>query len=454
MIIELTTGAEASGKGFHDFKNLELEFLGSLGFLQPVMVLPSDDADVFMMFLGWLVTEKRRSLSLDTIWRAAGSVMARTRRTNLTKDPACKAFYEELRVSHGVESRPRTAATRRMIVAIFDHILRDCVTSDDVLVRTELMMAVEMLLGLRVGEVCGGGDGHGLLANNLVILRNIRSGEESVEGFLEHSKTKHRRFVNAVMESRGAARIRLGEYLRAYWSAVGFPMSPPTRADGGCYVEGPDYYVVRLSLVALAESAEADRERLEHACRVLKRSRSEEARRWADYSLMRGRQRLVGGSADRRYINVVGGSRTCDDIAWVADELTRAGFGDWIDVVPGPLMRATHGRRLGYTHMPLDPGSTYQILGDLMVRAYREANAITSDPELDLQGFDHPLWGHHSFRRFADTVARETMASSGATEQDIDIYFGWMERFYSQKMQVHYQSRFDRTRRTAVTSLA
>ena len=65
-----------------------------------------------------------------------------------------------------------------------------------------------------------------------------------------------------------------------------------------------------------------------------------------------------------------------------------------------------------------------------------------------------PLWGHHSFRRFADTVARETMALTGATEQDIDLYFGWMENFYNQKMQVHYQSRFDRTRRTAVTSLA
>ena len=46
------------------------------------------------------------------------------------------------------------------------------------------------------------------------------------------------------------------------------------------------------------------------------------------------------------------------------------------------------------------------------------------------------------------------MAVTGASEQDIDLYFGWMERFYQQKMQVHYESRFTRTRRTAVTSLA
>ena len=45
------------------------------------------------------------------------------------------------------------------------------------------------------------------------------------------------------------------------------------------------------------------------------------------------------------------------------------------------------------------------------------------------------------------------MDATGATEADIDLYFGWMERFYNQKMQVHYESRFTRTRRTAVTSL-
>ena len=56
--------AEATGKGFHDFKNLELQFLGSLGFVQGAAVLPSDDKDVFMMFLSWLVVERSRALSL------------------------------------------------------------------------------------------------------------------------------------------------------------------------------------------------------------------------------------------------------------------------------------------------------------------------------------------------------------------------------------------------------
>ena len=149
------------------------------------------------------------------------------------------------------------------------------------------MIAIEVMLGMRVGEVAGGGDGHGLLANNLVILRDARSGEETVEGFLEHSKTKHRRYCNAVCESLGAARVRLGEYLREYWEAAGFTLTPPERAEGGFYVAGPDYSVVRVSLVALTDSEAGDVERLELLARLLRRSRSDEARRWADYRLLR-----------------------------------------------------------------------------------------------------------------------------------------------------------------------
>ena len=103
---------------------------------------------------------------------------------------------------------------------------------------------------------------------------------------------------------------------------------------------------------------------------------------------------------------------------------------------------------------PIVAGSTYDILRDVFSQAYEEANADSPDPEVDLQGFASPLWGHHSLRRFADTVARETMDVTGATEQDIDMIFGWLEAFYSHKMQLHYSSRFTRTRRSAVTSMA
>ena len=112
----------------------------------------------------------------------------------------------------------------------------------------------------------------------------------------------------------------------------------------------------------------------------------------------------------------------------------------------------THGK-LGSSSMPLNGQSTYGMLHEIMKASYEIANASSPDPELDLMGLSDPLWGHHSFRRFADTVARQTMHLTGATEEDIDLIFGWMEAFYSAKMQRHYDSGFTRERRSKVTSL-
>ena len=88
-----------------------------------------------------------------------------------------------------------------------------------------------------------------------------------------------------------------------------------------------------------------------------------------------------------------------------------------------------------------------------MDKAYELANATSADPELDLQGLAEPKWGHHSMRRGADTIARETRHITGATEQDIDIIFGWNENLYSKNMQTHYESNFTRERRSVVTSM-
>ena len=134
--------------------------------------------------------------------------------------------------------------------------------------------------------------------------------------------------------------------------------------------------------------------------------------------------------------------------------LQAAGFTEpgRLRVVPGPLFRSTHGT-LGHTNMPLSVSATYQPLHDMFDAAYKEANARTPDPELDLCGMEEPLWGHHSGRRGADTVARQTMHITGATERDIDMVFGWKEAFYSKEMQLHYESSFDRERRCMVTSM-
>ena len=109
---------------------------------------------------------------------------------------------------------------------------------------------------------------------------------------------------------------------------------------------GPDYNVVRLSLVALTKSKGDDTAKLEQICRVLDRSDSREARRWAAYSLQRGLQRMAGDSLEKKYINVVGGHFGCPDLCMVARELSRMGLDGSFDIVPGPLMRATHGKSM------------------------------------------------------------------------------------------------------------
>ena len=141
------------------------------------------------------------------------------------------------------------------------------------------------------------------------------------------------------------------------------------------------------------------------------------------------------------------------DLNTLMYELDRAGFGGKATVVPGPLMRATHGAKLGLAHMPLQPGSTYQVLHDCLGEAYRLANLDSPDPELNLHGRVVPQWAHHSLRRGSLTSARNDMQVTGATEQEIDIVYGWNEAMYSARMQLHYDSDFDFLRRAAVTSM-
>ena len=52
--------------------------------------------------------------------------------------------------------------------------------------------------------------------------------------------------------------------------------------------------------------------------------------------------------------------------------------------------------------------STYEVFHSLFDAAFEELMAGGGDPELDLQGLAAPQWGHHSLRRLADTVARQT----------------------------------------------
>uniref|UniRef100_A0A7S2IKX2 Uncharacterized protein n=1 Tax=Haptolina brevifila TaxID=156173 RepID=A0A7S2IKX2_9EUKA len=162
-------------------------------------------------------------------------------------------------------------------------------------------------------------------------------------------------------------------------------------------------------------------------------------------------------SKDKRYINIYGGPASDPSMARALRELGEAGFAllddsghGCVSVVDGPLLRATDGSRI--SHMPVDPSTTYPTWHKMFDKAYELANPEGDpDPWLDLQGLTEPLWGHHSLRRLADTVARVTMDRTGVREDDIDLIFGWNEKMYNQTMQHHYATRFNREKRYRVT---
>ena len=97
MILEMTSGAENTGATYSDVKMLEREFMEGRGAGSATCNMPSDDPEVFKMFLSWLVLERGRARSLDTIFRSMGSMLARTRPdNNVTKDASVRAFYRDL----------------------------------------------------------------------------------------------------------------------------------------------------------------------------------------------------------------------------------------------------------------------------------------------------------------------------------------------------------------------
>ena len=97
--------------------------------------------------------------------------------------------------------------------------------------------------------------------------------------------------------------------------------------------------------------------------------------------------------------------------------------------------------------------SFHALLHKAMAAAYERANADPEDPdpELDLGGAEAPHFTNHSWRRFADRVARASMLETGASEVDIDRFFGWLDAHYEKLMQLHYAGREDRVKRSRVT---
>ena len=112
-------------------------------------------------------------------------------------------------------------------------------------------------------------------------------------------------------------------------------------------------------------------------------------------------------------------------------------------------MRATLGHKL--THMPFSPKSTHVHLIPAMEAAFRRVQESgRSDPEYDKVGDPVPKFGNHSNRRHADRVALRNKETTGATESNIDHFFGWNLKKMAEDMKKYY-SGMDRVMRLALS---
>ena len=454
MLLELTTNAEATGGGFADFYARCDEWRVSRG--GGDVRSPLDSVESFKAFLAWLVLDRGRALSLHSMWRNAASLLSRIRPADetWTNRADVRKLYNKLAKSHGRIPEPDTATTQRMMAVLPTVIEEQFVLA---LARRNTVLFDLECHGLRVGEATG--DTHGVLAPACRILTRLSDGVEFVEVTIEDSKTGFRRIVTTLGETRGRGRVRLALHLRELWAE--YRHHVVTISDEGGYrVDYPDYYVLRVGLGGLTEP------RLEALLAVLDISASADVRKHAKQSRTHAARRTRdGASRDGRYLDVTGGRRGSPEMALAAMELTRAGFGgDRLTVIGGPLIRSTAGGLAAHPlHFPLDPGSTYGKITGCLELAYQrvcDESSTGNDPDIDRGNLapGAPLkFANHSNRRGGDTVARRTMGKgegkTEATEEDIDCTFGWNEAMFNAKMQNHYEARFERTARAAVTSL-
>ena len=450
-LLELATGAEGTAANYSEFARLERLWLAQKaadsGADLSSFVLPRHGEESFISFLRWLVTDVERARSFHTIYRAAAGVMAGLSLENLTKAPRVKQVVKELGKSHGVAAVPDTHATRRILSIMFERTLDE--VSESLRARSKVMATLEVMGGVRVGESCGGGDGHGALANDLCLMRPVGSEpgceEETVELWVADSKTLYPRYVNFVGKSRGIG-IEAAAHVRALWKEAGLKIT--TTIEDGLIVERPDYWVTRVSLVDMSDA------QVEKLKRMLSNCVSGDVSLQAKASLVKLQQRRQAKTRgeEHKYVNIAGGEKDGKQLR-DAEALLRAhGLAQFADAVPGPLLRATHGRRL--SHMPLAVESSYtQVIGALK-RAWSISQSMDEpDVDLDLEGLEKPKWAHHSFRRTADRIARATMAETGALKEDLDDMFGWKQAERAQDMQSHYAGRLERSKRARITMM-
>lgn len=458
MIGELTSGAVSTAAGRNQFVSLERRWASESFDLSEarssLVKLPRHNIESFVAFMWWLVTEADRARSFATTMRTAGAVMSMLELTDWTKTTRVKAIMKEITRKTGMDCDPCTQTSRRIIRIMMEKTIQETCSQGSNLqanallaARTETLLVLELLAGLRVGEATSSGDLHGLDANDLAFLTPLSSEVddglgETVEVKILDSKTGLGRHAAFVATTQGEGKLPGAKILRN-WIALS-KLATSSAVEGGFTVVRPNYWVARVSLSAMSKS------RFEIFLRAIEQTRCEVIAPQASCIIAAAKRRYTSRTLDDsvRYVNIAGGPRTGkdtfgEDLTLARDWLEREGFGNVTCMVPGPLVRSTAGKTL--THMPLATGSTYSHLIKAMKAAYVISSGMEEpDMEFDLQGLEAPHFGNHSLRRHADKVARESLnlhEAEGITEvtkEVIDYFFGWLLKEMSKVMQLHY----------------
>ena len=440
LLLELTSGAESTAKNLTEFERLQRLWLADMSADDPHggadIIEPAHGEESFIGFLSWLVTDAGRARSFVTLVRGFAIALAKMQLTVWPSKPRTKAVIKELTTQLGLDPEPCVLLSRVIIRFALDRTIPDrCKSSRYLLFRTYVQLAMELAGGMRVGETTGAGEGHGLLANHCVIATPEDPGEfdirEMVVMTLEDSKTQFGRVVAICGQTRGTLKFRAADYMRGFWKASGFELIEEQRE--GMRVIRPSYYVLRVSLLGMASRMR------EYLKSQLKSSTDKRVAEWGSYSARKVTEREgnLNDGEEKKYVNIAGGTKA--ELTGCMQWLEAIGLGKFGDIVPGPLLRATEGKRV--THMPLQPGSSYTHLAKAMEEAYFISRATgKDDAELDLGNHDpeKPKIGHHWARRKADQVARDTMDVTKTLPETIDEAFGWDQKQAKRKQQLHY----------------
>ena len=454
MLTELSTGAEGTAKNVAEFERLEREFMATYMLQDGVGATgirePRYSEESFIQWLHWLVTDAGRAKSLSTLLRMAGIAMAKLELEVIPNKPRVKAIAKALCDQIGTDVEPCTIPSAKIVMTMLEGLVEVCSTKQ-ILGRARVQFDMETAGGCRVGEATNAGDGHGALAGLVDIATPIEGGDETINVFLEDSKTGFSRDVTYMSKTQGTLALECGKNLRELWKLSGFTIEK--REEDGMIIESPDYWVVRVSLLGM--SPDDFKRFLIIVGNTSKGTVAENKAATLKYARERSPLLTISLGEESRYVNIAGGAKDGPEVKEALKWTKEFGFSKRTNVVLGPFLRATMpGHPEIFSHMGVKPSSTYAHVPTALTKAWeKNVKEGVVDNELDLEGLEKPKFGHHANRRRGDKVANDTKHITGVTDEEIDDHFGWDQKARNKKSRLHYKGRTARLRRARVTMM-